>query len=78
MCLMACVTIIAQPTWLSGSKKCLASSGRRIGRSHNSNWHPYHGGPGYVSIPMSWWFSRGWEEYFTVVRNQRLSRGLPE
>lgn len=25
-----------------------------------------HGGPGYVSIPMSWWFSRGWEEYFTV------------
>jgi proline iminopeptidase len=22
-----------------------------------------HGGPGYVSIPMSWWFSRGWEEY---------------
>jgi hypothetical protein len=20
-----------------------------------------HGGPGYVSIPMSWWFSRGWE-----------------
>lgn len=19
-----------------------------------------HGGPGYVSIPMSWWFSRGW------------------
>src|SRR5207245_3209599 len=26
-----------------------------------------HGGPGYVSIPMSWWFSRGWEAYFTVV-----------
>jgi len=26
-----------------------------------------HGGPGYVSIPMSWWFARGWEEYFTVV-----------
>ena|SRR5215472_8677741 len=28
-----------------------------------------HGGPGYVSIPMSWWFLRGLEEYlylFTV------------
>jgi hypothetical protein len=24
-----------------------------------------HGGPGYVSMPMSWWLSRGWEEYFT-------------
>ena len=24
-----------------------------------------HGGPGYVSMPMSWWFSRDWEEYFT-------------
>jgi proline iminopeptidase len=33
-----------------------------------------HGGPGYVSIPMSWWFSRGWEEYFTVVQwDQRAS-----
>jgi proline iminopeptidase len=27
-----------------------------------------HGGPGYVSLPMSWWFSRGWEERFTVVQ----------
>jgi len=27
-----------------------------------------HGGPGYVSIPMSWWFNRGWEEYFTIVQ----------
>ncbi len=26
-----------------------------------------HGGPGYVDMPMSWWFGRGWEEYFTVV-----------
>ena len=33
-----------------------------------------HGGPGYVSIPMSWWFSRGWEDYFTVVQwDQRAS-----
>ncbi len=27
-----------------------------------------HGGPGYVSMPTSWWFTRGWEEYFTVVQ----------
>jgi pimeloyl-ACP methyl ester carboxylesterase len=26
-----------------------------------------HGGPGYVDMPTSWWFGRGWEEYFTVV-----------
>jgi proline iminopeptidase len=26
-----------------------------------------HGGPGYVDLPTSWWFGRGWEEYFTVV-----------
>jgi pimeloyl-ACP methyl ester carboxylesterase len=27
-----------------------------------------HGGPGYVLMPMSWWSSRDWEEYFTVVQ----------
>jgi proline iminopeptidase len=27
----------------------------------------FHGGPGYVDMPTSWWFGRGWEEYFTVV-----------
>ena len=26
-----------------------------------------HGGPGYVLMPESWWMSRDWEEYFTVV-----------
>jgi proline iminopeptidase len=34
-----------------------------------------HGGPGYVSIPMSWWFSRGWEEYFTVVQWDQRGTG---
>ena len=34
-----------------------------------------HGGPGYVSIPMSWWFSRGWEEYFTVVQWDQRGAG---
>lgn len=34
-----------------------------------------HGGPGYVSIPMSWWYTRGWEEYFTVVQWDQRGSG---
>jgi pimeloyl-ACP methyl ester carboxylesterase len=34
-----------------------------------------HGGPGYISIPMSWWFARGWEEYFTVVQWDQRGAG---
>jgi len=34
-----------------------------------------HGGPGYVSMPMSWWFSRDWEEYFTVVEWDQRGAG---
>lgn len=34
-----------------------------------------HGGPGYISIPMSWWFTRGWEEYFTVVQWDQRGAG---
>jgi proline iminopeptidase len=34
-----------------------------------------HGGPGYVSIPMSWWFSRGLEEYFTLVQWDQRAAG---
>jgi len=34
-----------------------------------------HGGPGYVSLPMSWWFARGWEEYFTVVQWDQRGAG---
>src|SRR5215831_3012608 len=34
-----------------------------------------HGGPGYVSIPMSWWFGRGWEEYFTVIQWDQRAAG---
>jgi proline iminopeptidase len=34
-----------------------------------------HGGPGYISMPMSWWFSRGWEEYFTVVQWDQRGAG---
>jgi proline iminopeptidase len=34
-----------------------------------------HGGPGYVSMPTSWYFQRAWEEYFTVVNwDQRGAR----
>ncbi len=34
-----------------------------------------HGGPGYVSMPMSWWFTRGWEEYFTVKQWDQRGAG---
>lgn len=34
-----------------------------------------HGGPGYVPIPMSWWFTRGLEEYFTVVQWDQRATG---
>ena len=34
-----------------------------------------HGGPGYVSMPLSWWFGRGWEEYFTVVHWDQRAAG---
>jgi len=34
-----------------------------------------HGGPGYVSMPMSWWFARGWEEYFTLVQWDQRGAG---
>ncbi len=34
-----------------------------------------HGGPGYVSVPMSWWFTRGWEDYFTVVQWDQRGAG---
>ncbi|HEY1751291.1 MAG TPA: alpha/beta fold hydrolase [Caulobacteraceae bacterium] len=34
-----------------------------------------HGGPGYVSMPMSWWFGRGWEDYFTVVHWDQRGAG---
>ncbi len=34
-----------------------------------------HGGPGYVSTPLSWWYARGWEEYFTVVQWDQRGAG---
>lgn len=34
-----------------------------------------HGGPGYVEMPLSWWYARGWEEYFTVVEWDQRGAG---
>jgi proline iminopeptidase len=34
-----------------------------------------HGGPGYMLMPMSWWISRDWEEYFTVVQWDQRGAG---
>jgi pimeloyl-ACP methyl ester carboxylesterase len=34
-----------------------------------------HGGPGYPAMPTSWYFQRGWEEYFTVVQWDQRGSG---
>jgi len=34
-----------------------------------------HGGPGYVTMPNSWYFQRGWEEYFIVVQWDQRGAG---
>lgn len=34
-----------------------------------------HGGPGYVELPLSWWYAHGWEEYFTVVQWDQRGAG---
>jgi proline iminopeptidase len=34
-----------------------------------------NGGPGYVLMPESWWMSRDWEEYFTVVHWDQRGSG---
>jgi pimeloyl-ACP methyl ester carboxylesterase len=34
-----------------------------------------HGGPGYPSIPMSWWSAQGWDEYFTVIQWDQRATG---
>lgn len=34
-----------------------------------------HGGPGWVSMPTSWYFQRGWEDYFTVVQWDQRGAG---
>ncbi|HEX5181981.1 MAG TPA: alpha/beta fold hydrolase [Allosphingosinicella sp.] len=34
-----------------------------------------HGGPGYVEMPLNWWYARGWEEYFTIVEWDQRGAG---
>lgn len=34
-----------------------------------------HGGPGYPAMPTSWYFQRGWEDYFTVVQWDQRGAG---
>jgi pimeloyl-ACP methyl ester carboxylesterase len=35
----------------------------------------FHGGPGYVEMPLDWWYDRGWDEYFTVVQWDQRNSG---
>lgn len=34
-----------------------------------------HGGPGFPAMPTSWYYQRGWEEYFTVVQWDQRGTG---
>jgi pimeloyl-ACP methyl ester carboxylesterase len=34
-----------------------------------------HGGPGFPAMPTSWYYQRGWEEYFTVVQWDQRGAG---
>lgn len=34
-----------------------------------------HGGPGFVEMPLDWWWDRGWDEYFTVIHWDQRNAG---
>lgn len=34
-----------------------------------------HGGPGFVEMPLDWWWDRGWDEYFTVIQWDQRNAG---
>lgn len=34
-----------------------------------------HGGPGFVEMPLDWWWNRGWDEYFTLVHWDQRNAG---
>lgn len=35
----------------------------------------FHGGPGFVEMPLDWWRQRGWDEYFTVIHWDQRNAG---
>lgn len=35
----------------------------------------FHGGPGFVEMPLDWWWNRGLDEYFTVVHWDQRNAG---
>ena len=35
----------------------------------------FHGGPGFVEMPLDWWWGRGWDEYFTVIHWDQRNAG---
>lgn len=35
----------------------------------------FHGGPGFVEMPLDWWWNRGWDEYFTLVQWDQRDAG---
>lgn len=35
----------------------------------------FHGGPGFVEMPLDWWWGHGWDEYFTVIHWDQRNAG---
>ncbi len=35
----------------------------------------FHGGPGFVEMPLDWWWGRGWDEFFTVIHWDQRNAG---
>ncbi len=35
----------------------------------------FHGGPGFVEMPLDWYWGRGWDEYFTVIHWDQRNAG---
>jgi proline iminopeptidase len=35
----------------------------------------FHGGPGFVEMPLDWWWDRGLDEYFTVIQWDQRNAG---
>ncbi|MFA0813125.1 alpha/beta hydrolase [Microbulbifer epialgicus] len=57
---------------IGGIKQFVSVRGRD---SNNPVLLVIHGGPGWVSSPISWWVSQGWDEYFTVIHWDQRGAG---
>lgn len=63
---------IEETITIGGIKQFVSVRGRD---SNNPVLLVLHGGPGWVSSPVSWWVSQGWDEYFTVIHWDQRGAG---